>query len=177
MLVLLMVAALGCAARQAEPVAPVSSGRHVVAELPADALVPERDKMRAVLDQANPAFQACYSQALARNPKAYGQITLRLVLDESGQVQQGVALLSTLGDAQAEACVEQAAQALVFPPPSRPGLAMRYPVVFTSQLTPPEVTRALLLNNGLLTLEAEEAALQKAAQSGEPLEKGWVETW
>lgn len=177
MLSLLAVAVLGCAARQVEPEPLVSSGQHVVAELPADAMVPEREKMLAVLDQANPSFQACYTQALARDPRAYGQVTLRVVLDATGQVQQGVALLSTLGDADAEACVEQAAQALVFPAPSRPGLAMRYPVVFTSQLTPPEVTRALLLNNGLLTLEEEEAALQEAAQTGEPLEKGWVETW
>lgn len=168
---------LACAAKQAEPEPMVSSGQHVVAELPADALLPERDRMRAVLDQANPAFQACYTQALARDPLAYGQITLRVVLDAQGQVEQGTALLSTLGDAQAEACVEEAARALVFPAPSRPGLAMRYPVVFTSQLTPPEVTRALLLNNGLLTLEEEEAALQEAAQTGEPLEKDWVETW
>ncbi|MFT5587798.1 MAG: hypothetical protein ACI9VR_005411 [Cognaticolwellia sp.] len=172
-----ILAVLGCAARQGEPEPMASSGQHVVAELPENALVPERERLLLVLDQANPAFQACYTQALARDPLAYGQVTLRVVLDATGQVQQGVALLSTLGDAQAEACIEQVAGALVFPAPSRPGLAMRYPLVFTSQLTPPEVTRALLLNNGLLTLEQEEAALQQAAQSGEPLEKSWVETW
>ncbi len=175
MLSLLMV--LGCAARQGEPVPSPSLGQHVVAELPENAMLPERQKMLAVLERANPAFQACYAQALARDPLAYGQVTLRVVLDATGQVQEGVALLSTLGDAQAEACLEQATGALVFPVPSRPGLAMRYPVVFTSQLTPPEVTRALLLNNGLLTLEQEQAALQQAAESGETLEKSWVETW
>lgn len=175
MWLLVLSACAGKREPQVEP--PVSSGQHVSVELPAGAVEPEVVRMRAVLDAANPSFQDCYAQALARDPRLFGEVTLRVVLDAQGGVSESSAVLSTLSDAQAVACVEGVVADLSFPAPSRTPLAMRYPVVFTSSATPPEVRRALMLNNGLLTLEQEEAALEKAASTGEPVEGDWVQTW
>lgn len=174
---------LGCP--KPSEVSPVVAGSHVVAStgLQADELMrlPERQRFLSVLDASAPKAQVCYERALQANPLLYGDLSVWLVLTPEGGVDSAEVLLSTMGDEGLESCVLEVLSGLQFPSPSRAGLTLRYPFVFTSELTPPEVTRALLLEHGLLDLEAEAAAAEQAAREGrrrgEQGHPGWTESW
>ncbi len=171
--------------KPAEVPPPAASGSHVVAStgLQSGELMrlPERERFLAVLGAASPQAQVCYEAALQRDPLLYGDLSVWLVLTPEGGVDSAEVLMSTLGDAAFEGCVLEVIAGLQFPSPSRSGLTLRYPFVFTSELTPPEVTRALLIEHGLLDLGAEAAAAEEAARDprkrGDQGNRGWTESW
>ena len=143
-------------------------------------LRPEGDRMREVLDGAAPDAQACYLDELERDPRAYGDLVFVVTVAEDGAVSSVELSLSTLS-ATMDACIVEVVQALDFPPPSAPDTTLRYPMVFTTEITPPEVTRALMLKHGLLDLEEEAQAAEDAAldpkKREEQGERGWTESW
>ncbi|MCP4804663.1 MAG: AgmX/PglI C-terminal domain-containing protein [Proteobacteria bacterium] len=155
-------------------------GSHVAVELPAGAAssLPERERLLLVLDQAAPRAQTCYEAALTEDPLLYGDALVVLQLHEDGQVEDVELTLSTLGSAQMDDCLLDVLRGLEFP---SGGVSLRYPFVFTSSLTPPEITRTLMLKHGLIDLDAEALELDNAARDernrkGQD-ERGWTETW
>lgn len=159
--------ALGCAHEPPEA-AVVASASHISAP-PAEQGLPagaERDRMLAALKTGDPAISACYQQALGRDPKVYGELVLWIELTADGAVRALKPEFSTLPDPALSACVLDAVRALKFPTPSRDGLTLRYPYVFTGPSTPPEVTRALLLRHGLIA--PEEPTLSTEDLKGDP---------
>jgi hypothetical protein len=139
---------------------------------------PEGERMRSVLDDSNAAMAVCYESALARNPQVYGDVTLVVRVSLDGTVDQVETEFSTLGDTGLEDCVLGQVAALQFPVPSRDGLSLRYAYLFTSPNTPAEVSRALQLKHGLITLEGEAAELEaRGEERNPPPPVGWVESW
>lgn len=108
----------------------------------------ERDGILRVLNGAAPA--PCYEAALGRDPRSFGELVVRFEIDAAGVPTSTRATFSTLEDADAERCVLDVVAGLRFPAPSRPGLSVAYPFLFTSDATPPEVTRALKLRYKLV---------------------------
>lgn len=94
-------------------------------------------------------MRPCYEAALGRDPRAAGEVVVRVVLGDAGGVAGVEGVLSTL-DEVAAACVADAAKGLRFSPSLRPGYAVVYPYVFVTGSTPPEVARALKLRYGLV---------------------------
>lgn len=139
---------------------------------------PEGERMRQVLDDSNGVMALCYESALARDPHVYGDVTLVVRVALDGTVSDVDTEFSTLGDAGLESCVLDQVAALQFPVPSRDGLSLRYAYLFTSPNTPAEVSRALQLKHGLITLEGEAAELEARGQERNPTPPvGWVESW
>jgi outer membrane biosynthesis protein TonB len=139
----------------------------------------ERQAMLKVLREADTACRVCYERAIARDPWIYGDIEVRVTLDADGGVADAVARYSTLGDAELEDCVLERVRLLQFPHPSKAGLTLSYPFVFTSDLTPSEVTRALLVRHGLAVPVADLPPDFNPDEEPEPArgEEGWWETW
>lgn len=180
------VAALPGCPRQTQP-APVASavgGTLIQAQVPVGpgaatgqvSQVPtEWDGMVAAVDREKPQALACYQAALARNPQAYGEILVRVVVDGEGRARDAAMVLDTVGDDILVSCIEGLVRAVQFPIPSGPGVTGRYPFVFTSDLTPPEVVR---------TLQSRVGALPPEPPPSDPLQlkdvpptPGTVETW
>lgn len=137
----------GCAggARTASPAAPPTVGVVNVEGRPAGRS--ERDAIHAALASAPVA--RCYEALLQRSPTAAGDVVVRFRIGAAGLVEDTVVQHATLGDADAERCVADAIRAVQFRAPSRPGLTVVYPFLFTSGATPPEVARALRVRYGL----------------------------
>ncbi|HJN72340.1 MAG TPA: AgmX/PglI C-terminal domain-containing protein [Myxococcota bacterium] len=143
-------------------------------------LRPERDEMLAVLDAAAPEVESCYLTELRVDARSYGDLVFVATLAADGSVQDVEVSLSTMSR-RMDRCVAAVFIQLEFPAPVEAGTTMRYPLVFTTELTPPEVARALKLKHGLIdaeqeALEAEEAALdpKKREEQGE---RGWTDSW
>jgi len=185
----LTLALLGCK-HQAPPAPPASTsprGSHVVLQTGLAAAPPpptrgasaERSAMLRVLKESESACRVCYERAVARDPYAYGDIKVVITLAADGGVEEAAYRYSTLGDAQMEACVMERVALLQFPRPSKPGLTLAYPFIFTSDLTPREVTRALLVQHGLEIAAGDEPL--SFEEDDEPIpaqgEDGWWETW
>ncbi|MBN1335876.1 MAG: AgmX/PglI C-terminal domain-containing protein [Deltaproteobacteria bacterium] len=125
------------------------------------------------LESSLPRIRACYDEALARRPEIYGEVVLRIAVQPDGSVQDAVSVLDTVSDPQLVRCVERAAHAARLPAPGPEGLLLRFPYLFTSTRTPPEIVRALQRQHGLLPREEPPAA------DAPPLlpAPGTVETW
>jgi len=128
-----------------------------------------------VLDTASDRAASCYTKALERDPYLYGEVLLRLDLDAEGRVSQAASSMDTLGDQDLVGCVERLVQALHFPAPGGEGMSLRYPFLFTSDLTPPEVVRAMKANHGLL--EDEAPGLDLETLDGADPSTGMYDTW
>ena len=156
MLLVLLSALLGCAPKKpavAVPAAPAPSAGLV--ELRGVATKPPlRELLLRGLATAD--VTPCYAAALGRDPRAYGEIVVDFTVAASGAVEAASVHLSTLGDAEAEACVLRAVQALRFPGATSECLEVMYPFVFTSDATPPEVARALKVRYGLVPAEPDD---------------------
>jgi TonB family protein len=135
----------GCAARTAPAAAPPRVG--VVNVVGAPSVVSERDAIRAAL--AGAPVTRCYEALLQRAPLAAGDVVVRFRIGAAGLVEESSVDHATLGDTDAERCVADAVRAVQFRTPSRPGLTVVYPFLFTSGATPPEVARALRVRYGL----------------------------
>jgi hypothetical protein len=142
-------ALLGCAPKlPPEPLPPKNAG---LVEITGVApRVPLRQQLLTTL--ATATVTPCYEAALARDPQSWGEIVIRFVVT-AGAVTDASVHLSTLGDDLAEACVVDAVRALVFTGVASTSVV--YPFVFTSDATPPEVTRALKVKYKLLPPEPE----------------------
>lgn len=169
---------LACAHPEPPVAGPELSHITVSAEALGEAAVPERERMLAALHAGDPSIVACYQRALSQNPGLYGDLVLWIELTADGKVRKLQPEFSTITDAALNQCVLDTVAALSFPTPSRDGLTLRYPYVFTAPGTPPEVTRALLLHHGLISDEA--SVLPTDDVEGEPdapAPPGVVITW
>ncbi len=136
----------------------------------------ERDAILAVLKTSQPAAQACYVDAVGRDPHLHGDLVARVDIVADGSVGRATITRTTLRDDGLGPCVAQALEALTFPAPSKDPLVVSYPYVFVSDLTPPEVVRALYIKHGFLDPDDEipEDDKRKELASGED---GWYEHW
>jgi hypothetical protein len=135
----------------------------------------QRAEIRSVLESARAAAGTCYGAAVRRSPDLHGEIIVRFSLAAAGTPLDVAASLATVTDAQMVACVESVVGGLTFPRPIKQGLVVRYPFVFTSDRTPPEVTRALLIRYGLLPPTDTNLAVDFDKKPTK--EKGTYQTW
>jgi hypothetical protein len=135
---LLALVALTACSPKAPPTT-LASGGFVQAVAPASG--DTRLRMRVALDAAPVA--PCYEAALLRAPDLWGEVVAELELDATGAVSESSVYLTTVADDALVACVLEVARGIRFPAPPQAGLRVRYPWVFTSDRTPPEVARAL----------------------------------
>ena len=150
---LLLVASLGCAPKPV-PVAPGPAPTAGLVEVTGMAArVPARELLLRTL--ATAVVAPCYEASLARDAGAYGEVVVAFTALADGTVEAASVHLSTLGDAEAEACVVRAVGALAFPGVTAERLSVLYPFVFTSDNTPPEAARALKARYKLLPPETE----------------------
>lgn len=75
-------------------------------------------------------FRYCYQQALMKNPKLQGRVTLKLDVDAQGRVTTAKAT-GDLGD-DVPACIEKVAKSLVFPALPEGPTSVTYPFHFQS---------------------------------------------
>lgn len=127
-----------------------------------------------VLDEARPRAAMCYQAALARDVNVYGEVLVRIVVGPGGQVTEAASSLDTVGDLELVTCIEDMVRSLGFPAPGGEGLTLRYPFLFSSDLTPPEVVRAMMGQHGLLPQEPVDPDI--GAPDRVP-PSGTVETW
>ncbi len=177
---------VGCPPAQVEPEAAVPSSApaagviqiqvdpEVKAQVAPKGPSPAEQRVLGALDEGRARAASCYQAAVARDPYLYGEVVLRLALDAQGRVLQAESVMDTVGDRELVSCVERLAQALAYPAPGGEGLTLRYPFLFTSDLTPPEVIRAMQLHHGLL--DEERPSVEAGAPEHVP-EPGTVETW
>jgi TonB family protein len=127
-----------------------------------------------VLDGARPRAASCYQAALARDVAIHGEVLVRVVIDPGGRVRSVEAVMDTVGDRELVSCVERLVEALRFPAPGQEGLNLRYPFLFSTDLTPPEVVRAMLAAHGLIEEEAQRVDVEDPERESS---SGTVETW
>lgn len=142
-------ALLGCAAtppaKSADPpVEAVEATESGAADEPR-AVVSKRElspeEIREVIRGSFDQFRACYQEGLARNPKLAGRVTLRLVIEASGQVAQAEllreaahdALPTDLPDAQVLDCMLDVARQQRFPAFANGEVTVVYPIVFAPE--------------------------------------------
>ena len=136
----------------------------------------ERDDILEVLKTSQPAAQGCYAEGVERNPSLHGDLVARVDIQGDGTVGAASVTRTTLRDEEVGACVVAALQQLRFPSPSKDPLVVSYPYVFVSDLTPPEVVRALYIKYGFIDPDEETSDddKRKSQKSGED---GWYEHW
>jgi hypothetical protein len=130
----------------------------------------------SVLDAARERATSCYTQALQRDPYLYGEVVMGLELGAGGGILEAVSVMDTVGDRDLVNCVERLVQAQRFPAPGAEGLVLRYPFLFTSDLTPPEVVRAMKAHHGLID-EGEPGTLDLETLDGSDPRGGTFDTW
>ncbi len=128
-----------------------------------------------VLDASIARATSCYTKALQADPYLYGEVIVRLVLDADGGIVEAASSMDTVGDAELVSCVERLVQAQRFPAPGGQGFTLRYPYLFTSDLTPPEVVRAMKVHHGLI--EDELPGLDLETLDGADPSTGTIDTW
>lgn len=135
----------------------------------------EEERVLQVLDGARERAVSCYTKALQADPYLYGEVLVRLVLDADGGVVEASSRMDTVGDIELVRCVERLVQGQHYPAPGGEGLELRYPFLFSSDLTPPEVVRAMKAAHGLLVEEP--VGLDLETLDGGPTGHGTIETW
>lgn len=145
LLLLAVFTASACASSGTEPSSSASSGAEArAASSPsAAAATPQptasagpnqpalsNDQIRDVIRAHPNEVQACYQQALARDPNRGGRVLVAFVIGTDGRVTRSEVRESTLGDAEAERCIAGVVSGLTFPRPSRGIVEARYPFEF-----------------------------------------------
>jgi hypothetical protein len=130
----------------------------------------------AVLDAASERATSCYTQALQSDPYLYGEVVVGLMIDGDGGIARAESVMDTVGDRDLVSCVERTVQAQRFPSPGGEGLELRYPFLFTSDLTPPEVVRAMKAHHGLIE-EGKPGTLELETLDGADPAGGTIDTW
>ena len=136
----------------------------------------ERAAIKAVIEAAEPAVAVCYQRAIKKEPYTWGTLELGFTIDDGGEVAQVDVRLSTVPDRDLEDCVIQVVQGLEFPRPSDEGVRVSYPFLFTSDLTPPAIVRALEITYGLRDPDMETADYDGRSAPAQG-EQGWWESW
>ncbi len=108
--------------------------------------VPLRDRMREAL--AGVPVAPCYAALLARDPAAYGEVVVEVVVGRDGVVTEGRVHFTTLAE-EAAGCVVDVVRGQRLPPAPQDGFVVRYPYLFSSTATPPEIARAMRVRYGL----------------------------
>jgi len=97
-----------------------------------------------------PKLVECYTARLAEKPALAGRMVFLMRLDGQGLVSSAEVEFDTLLDDQLRECAVSAVVGARLPTRAK---AIRYPFVFTSSSTPPEVRDALLRGNRIYVPE------------------------
>jgi len=182
---LLLLACPKTAETVEEDVSPSLPATHVQATVPVGTVPDgkaqesglERDRILAVLQStAGPALD-CYTAALAGQPDLFGEMRVRIQISKEGTVEEVRSTYSTVHSSDLDSCVVEVVKELTFPAPSAErALAVSYPFLFTSDLTPANVVRALRIRNGLLD-PTQEAVSDEPNAEQVAGEEGWWTAW
>lgn len=73
----------------------------------------------------------CYNKELNKNPKLYGKIVIKFVIDKNGKVSSAQTKTSTMKNAIVEQCIESRFMRFQFPQPKGGGIVIvSYPFIF-----------------------------------------------
>jgi hypothetical protein len=108
---------------------------------PASLVVPGEGELapeaiRAVIEAALPAFEACYRPALAYAPELWGRLGVRFHVTEKGKTDEAFEVESRFPDERVALCVLRAARGLRFPKPAGGDLRFIVPLRFWSDRSP-----------------------------------------
>lgn len=98
--------------------------------------------IRAVIEAALPAFEACYRPALAYAPDLWGRLGIRFHVTEGGKTDEAFEVESRFPDERVTLCALRAARKLAFPKPEGGDLRFVVPLRFGSEPTASAVESA-----------------------------------
>lgn len=126
--------------------------------------------LRSDMRQQNAALRKCYRAELREDPQQYGEVILNLTLAADGRISKAEVDFATLSGPAMEPCVLKVFQNLKMATPPREGYKVRYPLVFTSSKTPPEVIETLRRR---YQLEPDQPPPEKASRKPEADKVPW----
>jgi hypothetical protein len=108
---------------------------------PPDLVVPgdgelDPPAIRAVVEAARPAFEACFEPALAYAPALWGRLGVRFHVTDRGKTDEAFEVESRFPDERVTLCVLHAARKLVFPKPAGGDIRFVVPLRFWSPESP-----------------------------------------
>ena len=108
---------------------------------PPDLVVPGDGELapaaiRAVIEAARPAFEACFAPALAYAPALWGRLGVRFHVTDRGKTDEAFEVESRFPDERVTLCVLRAARKLVFPKPADGDIRFVVPLRFWSPESP-----------------------------------------
>lgn len=112
------------------------------------------EHLRASMRSQARGLQRCYRQVLKHDRRLYGELVLHLTIQADGRLSAVEVDYGTLQGPELEQCVTTLVRPLTVAKPPRDGFVVRYPLVFTSSRTPPEVVDALRRRYQLAAPEA-----------------------
>lgn len=149
----LLLLLLGCAGKNTSSVTPppvpatanwIRDDKVIPMLHPAQANPHEyRTQVHEVVAPVNKKVQRCYTKELRERPRLHGEMVVSMAVAADGAVQKVWVSYSSVPSLDLEACVLPLFEGLKLPPPETAGQEVRYPYVFTSKRTPPEITQAL----------------------------------
>lgn len=87
-------------------------------------------EISAVISASRSSFFKCYTQLMQKDPKATGEVTLSLSIENSGRVVEPRVSSKTLVDPQFQTCIHDVALRLSFRMFSGPTLSTLFPIQF-----------------------------------------------
>jgi TonB family protein len=93
----------------------------------------DRGAVAAALEREGSELRACHEAALEARPGLKGDVLVRFVVDERGQVGKAVVEQSYVNHEPLELCLVKAISRCAFPPPKGGQATVRYPFVFTPE--------------------------------------------
>jgi len=94
------------------------------------------DAIRAVVEAALPAFEACYRPALEYAPELWGRLGIRFHVTEKGKTDEAFEVESRFPDERVSLCALRAARKLSFPKPAGGDLRFIVPLRFRTDRSP-----------------------------------------
>ncbi len=94
------------------------------------------DEIRAVVEAALPAFEACYRPALEYAPELWGRLGIRFHVTEKGKTDEAFEVESRFPDERVTLCALRAARKLKFPKPAGGDLRFIVPLRFRTDRSP-----------------------------------------
>jgi hypothetical protein len=94
--------------------------------------------IQGVVRQHFGEFRSCYEQALTKNPKLAGTVSVKYVINPDGTVRDAADGGSEMADQGVVDCVIKGFAALTYPPPQGGYVTVVYPVHFTPDGSNPE---------------------------------------
>jgi len=90
------------------------------------------------------SLQKCYRRTLKKDPGLYGELFILFEVDGDGRIVEPVVDFTTMASPALEPCVLDVFRSIRLQPPPAPGMKVRYPMLFTSEKTAPEIVEALI---------------------------------